>query len=195
MKKIKLFVQARTYMAVFDAIKKKAGHGLNLKKFVDFLSEEVIKNEHAGSSEETIFTGAKFFMGAKPTKSLADETLRYDRLSMEVIWSLGYEMSIIPMYPKDNDLVDRGVDVDLACDAIRGAALGEFQAAVLFVSDTDYAPLVNHLKKLGVVTYLVVVDRWGIYTSAVLKRDADVTIEIGEMFDEDEALLNSVLFK
>lgn len=195
MKKIKLFVQHRVYMALFDAVKKKTGHGLILGKLVSFISDEVIKNERIGSSEETIFCGAKFFVGAKPTRSLEEDAIKYDRLSMEVVWSLGYDLSITPMYPKDDDMMERGVDVDLACDAIRGAMNNEFQVAVLFVSDTDYGPLVKHLNNLGVITYVVAIDRWGIYTSAILKRDASCTIELGDILDNDEATLDSILFR
>ena len=64
----------------------------------------------------------------------------------------------------------KGVDVQLAVDAMEHAARGNMQAAVLLAGDLDFEPLVNSLVRLGVRTRLVYVPQ---HTSKTLMRAAD----------------------
>jgi uncharacterized LabA/DUF88 family protein len=80
--------------------------------------------------------------------------------------------------PRRRNREQKGVDVQLAVDAMEHAARGNMDTAVLFAGDLDFEPLVHSLVRLGVRTRLCYVLQ---HTSKALMRAADeirkVTLE------------------
>jgi uncharacterized LabA/DUF88 family protein len=71
------------------------------------------------------------------------------------------ETEISKLDPKYHDQfhkAEKGLDMELACDALQFVATGRIDAVVLLVNDRDYIPLFKAVQRLGANTYLTAID-------------------------------------
>ena len=189
--KAKMYIHYRPFFLFSEAIKSNMNKNVKINKLVDYIFSLVKDNE----KNDIQLTSVKFFNGALPSKALENDPLRYDRTAMEIVWTAGYELYNFPLYPKNGSYTERGVDVALACHAIQDACERKVDVAILFVTDTDYTPLVTQLKSLGVIVYVVVIDVFNIHTAAPLKRASDCLIELGESVMDSDYVVDEVTRK
>ena len=56
----------------------------------------------------------------------------------------------------------KGVDITLAKDVLMNAFFGNYDVAVLVAGDADYVPLIEEVKRLGKVVYLIFFENEGL---------------------------------
>jgi hypothetical protein len=71
----------------------------------------------------------------------------------------------------------KGVDISLSKDLLSHAYLNNYDVAVLLAGDGDYVPLVNEIKRLGKVCYVMFFRRGGLSPELRLASDAFVEAE------------------
>jgi uncharacterized LabA/DUF88 family protein len=76
----------------------------------------------------------------------------------------------------------KGVDIALAKDFLSHAFLHNYDVAVLVAGDSDYVPLINEVKRLGKVVYVVFFQNYGL--SPELHLAADMFFEMEHFFLE-----------
>jgi NYN domain-containing protein len=95
-----------------------------------------------------------------------------DRLLLQVkeeLWKLGFSPQA---FKKDSQSKKtKGVDITLTKGTLSHAFLGNYEAAVLVAGDADYVPLVEEVKRLGKLVYIVFFESQGL--SPELRRSAD----------------------
>jgi len=96
------------------------------------------------------------------------------------------------LYPR----AEKGLDMELACDALLLAAGGRVECFVFIINDRDYIPLLNSIQRLGANTYLAGLDaKQKIQDSLLNLADRYVTLEsyLHEMFDYVPPIVESEL--
>jgi uncharacterized LabA/DUF88 family protein len=71
----------------------------------------------------------------------------------EALWSLGFQPEVFKRDPQTRR--SKGVDIALAKDFLCNAFFGNYDVAVLIAGDGDYVPMVNEVKRMGKVVYVV----------------------------------------
>lgn len=71
----------------------------------------------------------------------------------ESLWSLGFTPSVFRRPAGDRKA--KGVDIALTKDMLSHAFLANYDAAVLIAADGDYVPLVDEVKRLGKLVYVI----------------------------------------
>jgi hypothetical protein len=99
-----------------------------------------------------------------------------DDVSRE-IWSMGFTPAV---FKKDGNGRSKGVDITLATDMLSGAFMGTYEAAILVAGDGDYVPLVQAVKRLGKLVFVMFFDCPGF--SDKLKRASDRAISFDPYF-------------
>ncbi len=79
-------------------------------------------------------------------------------------------------------LVEKRIDVNLAVDMVRYAALDHYDVAILVSGDGDFTPAVDAVKELGKQVECAFFPQ---ETAVVLRQTADVFIELSWEFMED----------
>lgn len=103
----------------------------------------------------------------------------------ESLWSLGFQPEVF----KKAKLQDKakGIDVALTKDMLSNAFRNNFDVAVLIAGDGDYVPLVEELKRLGKVIYVMFFRQNGL--SAALRLSSDMYFELDEFYAQQWAPL------
>ncbi len=78
-----------------------------------------------------------------------------DRVFEDILMAEGVHTHYLPLRNFSGRKEERGIDVWLSLEVFQMAAEGKIDAAVLIISDTDYAPLMRKLGTLGVPTMLL----------------------------------------
>jgi uncharacterized LabA/DUF88 family protein len=90
------------------------------------------------------------------------------------------------LYPR----AEKGLDMELACDALMLAASGKVQNFVFMINDRDYVPLLTSLQRLGANTYLAGLDlKQKMHNSLLNLSDNYRTLEVHlhQIFDYAES--------
>jgi uncharacterized LabA/DUF88 family protein len=100
----------------------------------------------------------------------------------EKLWALGFHPEVFKKDKKQTK--SKGVDISLAKDFICNAYMNNYDAAVLIAGDADFIPIVDEVKRLGKLVYVISFhgDKSGL--SRKLQIAADVFFRINESFLE-----------
>lgn len=71
----------------------------------------------------------------------------------EILWQRGFQPEVFKK-PKGQSKA-KGVDIALSKDFLSHAFLNNYEVAVLIAGDGDYIPLINEVKRLGKVVYVL----------------------------------------
>ena len=80
---------------------------------------------------------------------------------------------------KKKDGKSKGVDITLAKDMLSHCFHESYDVAVLIAGDGDYVPLVNEVKHMGKVVYLVFFENFGLNDNLHLATDYTFDLEKG----------------
>jgi uncharacterized LabA/DUF88 family protein len=98
----------------------------------------------------------------------------------ESLWNLGFHPEV---FKKEKQRAkSKGVDIALAKDFLSNAFLDNYDAAVLVAGDADYVPMVNEVKRLGKLVYVIFFHEKGCGLSRVLQTSSDEFFKIDESF-------------
>lgn len=87
------------------------------------------------------------------------------------LWEIGFHPEV---FKKDKrQTKTKGVDITLAKDFLSNAFLNNYDAAVLIAGDADYIPMVNEVKRLGKLVYIVFFHEKGLGLSRALHLASD----------------------
>jgi len=115
----------------------------------------------------------------KSTRSIYYTSVKGDEPKMEEIRAKLWELKFQPEIFKRNTLEKRakGVDIALTKDVLSNAFHNNFDIAVLVAGDGDYVPLVEEVRQLGKVVYLVFFEATGLSKSLKFACDSftDIT--------------------
>jgi uncharacterized LabA/DUF88 family protein len=76
----------------------------------------------------------------------------------------------------------KGVDISLAKDLLANAFMNNYEAAILVAGDGDFVPLVDEVKRLGKIVYVMFFSANGL--SPDLKLAADIFIPLDQPFQQ-----------
>lgn len=108
----------------------------------------------------------------------------------EALWGLGFHPEVFKK--RRQETKSKGVDIALAKDFLCNAFLNNYDAAVLMAGDADYIPMVNEVKRLGKLVYVIFFHGKGLGLSRELQVASDVFFKIDDSFiDEWQNLLVS----
>jgi uncharacterized LabA/DUF88 family protein len=94
------------------------------------------------------------------------------------------------IYPRG----EKGVDMELACDALTLAANGAAQCFVFMINDRDFVPLLQAIQRFGANTYIAGLDiRQKVQDSLLSLADRYVTLEphLNNIFDYTAPVVES----
>jgi uncharacterized LabA/DUF88 family protein len=98
----------------------------------------------------------------------------------EDLWNLGFHPEV---FKKEKQRAkSKGVDIALAKDFLSNAFMDNYDAAVLIAGDADYIPMVNEVKRLGKLVYVIFFHEKGCGLSRVLQTCSDEFFKIDESF-------------
>lgn len=96
----------------------------------------------------------------------------------EALWRLGFHPEV---FKRDSGTKrSKGVDIALAKDFLCNAFYDNYDVAVLFAGDGDYLPIVNEVKRMGKVVYVVAFHGSGLSPS--LRLASDECVEVDDFF-------------
>ena len=91
------------------------------------------------------------------------------------LWERGFQPEV---FKKTKGQVKaKGVDIALSKDFLSHAFLNNYEAAVLIAGDADYIPLINEVKRLGKVVYLLSFSQSGLNPELKLSSDGFFEME------------------
>jgi hypothetical protein len=100
----------------------------------------------------------------------------------ESLWSLGFTPSVFQRLSGDRKA--KGVDIALTKDMLSHAFLANYDAAVLIAGDGDYVPLVDEVKRLGKLVYVIFFTDPAAGLSDGLRLAADYFLDLTATFFE-----------
>jgi uncharacterized LabA/DUF88 family protein len=96
----------------------------------------------------------------------------------QALWQLGFHPEVFKKAKSSHKA--KGVDIALTKDLLSHAFRNNFEVAVLIAGDGDYVPLVEEVKRLGKLVYIVFFAEGG--TNSSLRLAADMFYDIGTIF-------------
>lgn len=109
------------------------------------------------SARDFVFTDPPIRLQAKAVRShyytscVGDEPKLSE--TRDALWKLGFQPEVLK---RDKSTIrSKGVDILLAKDFLSNAFYGNYDVAVLYAGDGDYVPMVNEVKRMGKVVYVV----------------------------------------
>jgi hypothetical protein len=115
------------------------------------------------------------------TSAVGDEA-KLTRIK-ESLWGLGFHPEV---FKKDRQSAkSKGVDIALAKDFISNAFLDNYEVAVLLAGDADYVPMVNEVKRLGKLVYVIFFHEKGLGLNRNLQVASDVFFKIDDSFIQE----------
>jgi len=120
-------------------------------------------------------TRAYYYTSVRGDAPLMDDT-------KEHLWQLGFTPSVFRR--PSGDRKAKGVDIALTKDMLSHAFLGNYDAAVLIAGDGDYVPLVDEVKRLGKLVYVIFFSDPAAGLNNDLRLAADYFLDITATFIE-----------
>lgn len=103
------------------------------------------------------------------------------------LWKIGFQSEV---FKKDKQSTkSKGVDITLAKDFLGNAFMGNYDVAVLVAGDGDYVPIINEVKRLGKIVYVIFFEESGLNASLRLASDQYFRLD-DFFFDEWQKHLN-----
>lgn len=97
------------------------------------------------------------------------------------LWEIGFHGEV---FKKDRQRQkSKGVDITLARDFLSNAYMNNYDAAVLIAGDADYLSIVNEVKRLGKLVYVIFFHGEGSGLSRQLHVSSDQFFNISESFE------------
>jgi uncharacterized LabA/DUF88 family protein len=96
------------------------------------------------------------------------------------LWASGFTAEVFQR--SQREMQSKGVHITLTKDILSHAFLNSYDVAVLVAGDGEYVPLVQELKRLGKIVYVVFYGNQG--TDAQLRRASDKFIAIDDFISE-----------
>jgi len=100
----------------------------------------------------------------------------------ENLWSLGFTPSVFSR--PSGDRKAKGVDIALTKDMLSHAFLANYDAAVLIAGDGDYVPLLEEVKRLGKLVYVIFFTHPAAGLNDDLRLAADYFLDLTGIFFE-----------
>jgi uncharacterized LabA/DUF88 family protein len=111
--------------------------------------------------------------------SVVGDDQRLDSIR-EALWAHGFHPEV---FKKQRQATrSKGVDIALAKDFLSNAFLDNYDAAVLIAGDADYIPMVNEVKRLGKLVYVIFFHGNGLGLNRQLQVASDVFFKIDDSF-------------
>lgn len=101
----------------------------------------------------------------------------------ESLWELGFQPEVFKKDKQRNKT--KGVDITLAKDFLSNAFLNNYDVAVLIAGDADYVPMVNEVKRLGKLVYVIFFHEKGLGLSRTLHLASDEFFKLDDSFLSD----------
>lgn len=101
------------------------------------------------------------------------------------LWENGFLAKVFKKHKKQ--IKSKGVDIALATDFLSNAFLNNYDVAVLIAGDADYIPMVNEVKRLGKLVYVVFFHGEKLGLNLTLHLASDQFLNIGGTFKEQWA--------
>ncbi len=93
----------------------------------------------------------------------------------ESLWNIGFNPAVFKKTRQEDKA--KGVDIALSKDMLSHAYLGNYEVAVLIAGDGDYVPLIEEIKRLGKVVYVVFFEKNGLNNALRLATDGFFPID------------------
>jgi len=97
------------------------------------------------------------------------------------LWTLGFTPYV---FQRTGDRKSKGVDIALTKDVLSHAFLSNYDAAVLIAGDGDYVPLIEEVKRLGKLVFVLFFREPDAGLSDELRLAADNFIDLSDVFFE-----------
>jgi hypothetical protein len=112
------------------------------------------------------------------TSAVGDE----DRLQelRQGLWELGFQGEVFKKEKQQQK--SKGVDITLARDFLSNAYMNNYDAAVLIAGDADYLPIVNEVKRMGKLVYVIFFHGQGSGLNLKLHLASDQFFSINDSF-------------
>jgi uncharacterized LabA/DUF88 family protein len=104
---------------------------------------------------------------------MGDDTVVMD--VRESLFALGFHHEVFKR--ARGQAKSKGVDITLTKDMLSHAFMNTYDASVLVAGDGDYVPLVNEVKRLGKVVYVIFFKDTGFNRNLALAADAFFAID------------------
>jgi len=114
------------------------------------------------------------------------------KLVEQSLWQNGFLAKVFKKQKQQTK--SKGVDIALATDFISNAFLNNYDVAVLIAGDADYIPMVNEVKRIGKLVYVVFFHGKNLGLSLDLHLASDQFLHISGTFNEQwrEYLADSI---
>ena len=93
----------------------------------------------------------------------------------ENLWHIGFNPAVFKKTRQEDKA--KGVDIALSKDMLSHAYLGNYEVAVLIAGDGDYVPLIDEIKRLGKVVYVIFFEKNGLNNALRLASDGFYAID------------------
>jgi uncharacterized LabA/DUF88 family protein len=114
------------------------------------------------------------------TSAVGDE-VRLQELQ-QALWELGFHGEVFKKEKRQQK--SKGVDITLARDFLANAFMDNYDAAVLMAGDADYLPIVNEVKRMGKLVYVIFFHGEGSGLSRRLHIASDQFFSINQSFEK-----------
>ena len=98
------------------------------------------------------------------------------------LWEIGFHGEVFKKEKQQQK--SKGVDITLARDFLSNAYMNNYDAAVLIAGDADYLPIVNEVKRMGKLVYIIFFHGEGSGLSRKLHISSDQFFNISDSFED-----------
>ena len=190
---IGLFIDGGYYAKIDEALRHDAGVGLDLGKLMRYIRTTVAE-QYETSEELCQITESHYFRGryranvADQKRILFPERRFEDSLiENDVIFHYKHLREI------DGNIIEKGIDVWYALEAYELATVRHFDVVVLITGDADHEMLIRKLKALR-SNVILLTGEFSAQSavSRLLREEATMHIDLGELFAECRDVMDSV---
>ncbi len=180
-----LFVDGENFTIRAQAVAK--AHSFTLQEGKHWLPDTFVWIPEWPATAGFAFSGIsaigvrKFGIRAYYYTSVRGDTPKLEGIR-ESLWGLGFDPHVFRRPTGDRKA--KGVDIALTKDMLSHAFLGNYDAAVLVAGDGDYVPLVEEVKRLGKLVFVLFFREPAAGFSEDLRRSADHFLDVTEAFFE-----------
>ena len=132
----------------------------------------------------TYFYDAPPFKGSNPTKEENERYSKFDKFVYSVRKLPSFEVRLGKLVKRDNEFVQKGVDILLAIDIVKLSLKDRVRHIALIAGDADYVPAVKLARDEGVKIYLFHNSQNGQYADE-LYQNSDERTPLDQSFFKD----------
>lgn len=187
---IGLFIDGGYYVKVNEGLRHLYGANLCLSELLLFIREQVAQ-DNGLSINQCQIPDAHFFRGRFKADDAQDKNLLYSEREFEdSLIENDIQFHYKHLREIDGRIVEKGIDVWFALEALGRSFVNQFDYVVLITGDADHEMLIRKLKALKIKVILLTgnFSRQSA-TAKLLREEATIHLELSQMFEQEETLI------